>query len=402
LIRLVWKNCRERRNRTLALMALSVGVVALGWGQPYVGSWRAFTPLTWLPALGGLHLVFFGWRDPRHAQEPDFLDSRPVSLRSLLLAAGLADLLMVTAVAIVTTLVYAAFHPPQYSAYLTAPRLAAGAGCLFLVMGIPCLCVWAVRALGGSRLGGALVLVGPAGTLLLRQYTSGTIQLTGWLEVAWLALAVGIGGSLLVIGLRMRPEQRLGMSMVAMISVIGLHSMLPHPAPNRAPVKYTRSMVSSDVGYAIVQTLPMFGDPLRVWPSRIIRLSDGVEAEVDWPANGVKTFWTKRGAAFAYAGGYLYTLRLSRAGKPILHRVQIGGAADNSMYPSPGADRAIVFWRYGGQRRFRVVDVDTRHKLTAKVERAQEMWWQSNTEIGYIDVKGNRHVARVESVGAEQ
>jgi hypothetical protein len=394
MIRLMWKEFRERQKWAVGLGLLSVGIVVLGLGQTYVGTPGTFTLWTWLlcPAI----VVFLTAGRPTKRPASHFLESRPVPLYMLCFSYYLVDLILIVAVGLLTTAAYIMVHPPQYSLYLTFQRLLIGTGYLLLLMLIPWLAGAILGPLSVSRLAGLAALAPAVCILLLRQYTQGSLHLTGRMEAAWLLCSILVACILLAFARKLTIEQRSTFSLMTAATLFGLHSMISRPAVP-APPKYTWSIVSPDCRYAIVQSLP-FDQDSRLHRSRIIRLSDGKSMMAFWPscAYGQETFWTRNDTAFMITGNSLKTLPVGDTGAPRIRSVRLAGVQPEKALPSPGRDYVALCIRDSHfETSLRVLQVEPPKMLNVRLTGTKDYWWQSNTEIGYTDVYGERHIVRV-------
>lgn len=147
-------------------------------------------------------------------------------------------------------------------------------------------------------------------------------------------------------------------------------------------------------------------------PPRMIRLSDRHSALVPWsgefPLSSLH--WTMSGAAyFIVDHGHranhlsdrgLAIIQMSPGGKATTQEIALGEGEAYSYNLLPSPDSNLVAVRLGqgksGLVKIVIVDVTRGRKLPLTISGAiWEVWWQSNTEIGYHDTRNKRHVVRV-------
>ena len=405
MIRLVWKAYREGRIWALPLAAFSIGPILFGSGFTFLGHLQASTPWVWL--CGWVGFMIGGSASGGEKKKLlDFVRARPISTRKQTIASALAGFGIILAVAVAAGIAFIIFHSREYGAFVNLHRVAVGMGYMVAITAGPFLVALLAGETLASRAGGLAALAAVLVVEFFRLtalHRVGLSDAMGWPDYTWLACGAGVTIAAFALGLRAEPQRRVVQNLAAVGFVVlaaCLLHLVPDPLTGKSFGEYTWSNVSPDGRFAIVQHLNFAADPERLAPSRLVRLSDNTSWKITWPAGGWmmgETYWTRSNVGFAAHAGLLYTLRPADAGPPHLRAIPVGHGRYCYVLPSPSHRLAMVSSDAGDSRRKReFVDVETGRKVgPTLVGRFGRAWWQSDTEIGYTDKTGKRHIVRV-------
>ena len=401
MTRLLWKEVREKRVWTLLLTASVVGPLFFGKAHTFVGEFGAFASWVWLSGLVSLFLGLGTFSSELAGGTADFIFSRPVSWKRILLAKILGGLAVIVSAAVLTAIVYCFVRPEQYAAFVTVPRLAEGVGYAVWMMGSAYLVGVACSVVLPGVIGGMLVLLAISVAMGVRQaiFAACNVWIPRVVEWEWL-LSAAIAAILVVrFGLTLTAASRAGRYALVVVAVVILATPLHFLLPSDSGWPYRESFVSPDGQYAIVHWSAMT-DMLKentLGSGYIVRLSDGKKATVTLPSNIVvrPIYWSKSNAVVFRWEGAIRTVQMDDRGMLHEHSIKIGSGEPSRMYLSPDRKLALVWSSDKRRGRLEFADIETRRKLDLVITDPKRFWWQSNTEVGYVDTEGKRRIVRV-------
>jgi hypothetical protein len=411
--RLLFKELREKWIWLLPLVGSTSGLVLLHDGYVFIGDSQ--TPWLILSMLAALGLGASAYSSELAGGSADFVRSRPVSWKRMLLAKFVVGLAFLTVTAILATVVYRLNCPAQYLSSADLPHLASGFGVAMLIMGCAYVAGFICSVVLPGAFGGALLMAAIVTSYVLMQYcleqfhAKAAAYWSGYLAVIGAAVATVIISRF---GLTLPTTRRL----TRYLSVIGIFALIGAPFdyclkwdPFSPPRTSNEWNLSPDGRYA---ALEQTRDGLHVYHSYLVRISDGRKVETDWLqgsayAYGSNACWygqtlaaietrqdhADRLLAWLWMGRTDESGRLSRVRIPIPTHKDYGA----SLISSPTGRLVMVAAPTGVKEgsRLTFADLTTLHPLSAVViDGARDYWWQSDREIGYIDRTG-RHIARV-------
>lgn len=406
MIRLLWKEAREKRPWLLPLAASTAVPMAFGKGLVLAGDWDAFSSWALLSMLAALLLGASSFSSELAGRTADFAFSRPISWKKLVLAKVMVGLGLIILTTILATFTFAAFKPAAYVRFASAPDLTAGAMRVALVLGVAYL----------IGLAGSTVLPGTVGSLLVvmivwlsvifdqmlaEMFHQDLLWGSGWSFFARIAGAAA--GTILLarFGLTLPTSRRMAryLLVLCIASVVGLpldFVMNPHyePLPGRSVSAAIN--LSPDGRRAVVRVRRVF--PIR----RTARVScyflrypsfTTAKIPLDWCDLldvGSQPMWARQEALVGVAWDYLWILRMDRKGGS--HGGLIAMNEPDEVCPSPDG-RWVMAANYtdtGSNLSF--IDIQKARLLKGvKVQRAGNYWWQSDSEVGYTDAHNVRH-----------
>ena len=170
-----------------------------------------------------------------------------------------------------------------------------------------------------------------------------------------------------------------------------------------------RISVSPDGGYVVANRIvpPDTGREMRTY---IVRMADrsGVRLDAGQPHWASQRAWRWIGPRTVISSdGWLVLVARIKTDPSISMRkvltvktITLAGGApanDAALLPSPDGKLAVVASGIAGSAEWdlRFVDIDNTRPLELTVRRAQNYWWQSNTEVGYVGHRGIRRIVCV-------
>ena len=435
MIRLVWKEAREKQYWALLLIAATVIPTLLRHGFSFCGDVWAFSRWAYLCVIVAAVLGASAYSTELAARAADFLCSRPISWKRVLLAKVAVAFGIIALAAILAAIAYRVTCPAAYTKFATVSRLTEGAGFAFALMAAGYLVGAACSVVLPGTFGGILTLLALVSAmglhwLVLPLITPGGDPPALRYTASWSTSGFAMGAVLAAIlivrsGLTWSAESRAaryGLVVgIVVLCALPLDLLLPRPPTWRMfPPDYEWSSVGPDAECAIA-----------VWPSpdtgqfatksRMIRASDRIEAGIDLPyrlfvplpgsyyeMNGSLSsqgpIWTaSNAAAFPISQVQVWgvarmdgiaIVHMDTAGRTVETRIRLA-AYEPTILPSPDGRLVMVGSNPMDRKILEFVDTESCRKLGPTIEDVREYWWQSNREIGYTDSSNRRHVVRL-------
>ena len=448
--RLLWKEFRERRLWAIPLVLSVVGVVAAGMRYTFCGNvlylvrWAIPSALVALLVGMGAYSSEIAWGTP------DFLFSRSISWKRVMLAKVLFALGLIVSSAVLGAIVYRIVCPEPYVKFATLAGLARGVGIALLIMVSGYLAGAISSVLFPGYIGAILTFVSLgivlSGALALiteffdYQGLPNRIVPAWWLAALIACLVVLRFGMTLTIEARAR-RFVLVFAGFAILFMVGCF-LFPRQMLVYMPPRTQILTISPDGRYAVATERGDWRvrDGYRAAPVRLymVDLSSGAKASVSSSHDGIAVIdggqvlvyspfawehlgarevrWSPNGTVYFVSQDYttrfvrhcLITLRLDAKRKVILRRIPLQTTGGDNPVPSPDGRLAAVFqWEKDSRvGSVQVLDIDRGRSLGAVTDRVgwpvregvylgSAWWWQSNTEIGYMDKHDNRRIVRV-------
>jgi hypothetical protein len=429
MARLLWLEWRSKRVWALLLAASLLIPIFLGHGYCYsfLGQPSGVTLWHFAAFIMAVLLGTATFGSELAEGTADFVCSRPISWKKMLLAKLLVGLGIVAAGALLAVVASALLRPERYAGFVTPLNLAAGVAYAARQLGIAYLigagCAVALPGVVGGiltvlaagcgmmvyTLAIAALIHGdpPGGEMIVYLWATGAALVTVLAARSWLTLPTGarVGRYALVV---------LGAVVVGTPAVVLVRDPAVYPWQGGY---LQRSSISPDGRYAFTTVFRGHGPVRERGPYAVmLRLSDGARAEVRLPAADGDdllrlvefTHWTRSSAAFFNLGGRSVCIfRMYEDGTARLASVEVPGSLRHgSLVPSPDGKLAIVPTR----SELRVVDIEGARLLkttiaglpVADLEEANRTlpdsgayWWQSNTEVGHVDARGQRRIVQI-------
>jgi hypothetical protein len=361
-----------------------------------IGDIGAFAPWLWVPTVLAAFLGTSAYSSELSRGAADFIWSKPLSWKKILAAKIIAGITWLTVGAVLAAVAYRIIRPEMYAQFTTLPALAIGV----------------LRALEFTGIAFAAGLVcstaipGPAGGLITVLELSlcagvsqtiwnkitgsqlpGTIWMYGWpigLAVAFLVTARF--GVTLSIKPRVWRYAAIAVACGA-LSVATNAALQSVPLPFNTTVR--ESSISPDGKHAATHTLSPTAGTLH-----LVRLADGKTARV---GNGqmigfsYTAYWTKDNEFVFYQDGCIRIVKMDLKGDLEKRSIALDPGARETVgiiMLSPSGDFASVY----ADNAIYFLDIRHARKLDVVLTDVKRRWWQSDTEIGYVDSAGKCHI----------
>lgn len=393
---LLWKELHEKRLWGLLLVLCSLAVTVFAGGYSVVGSISSFTVWSWLPITLSFLLgaSSYAWELSGTA---DFIHSRAVTWKRILLAKVSTSLFLIVLSALAGVAAYRLLRPEQYAEFTTFPYLLLGVGRAVLLLGSSYLIGLTCSILWPGAFAGVLVLLGMLGGsslhLKLHHLITGSLPHTTFWTLGWL---VGMLMGFIFVarcGLTLRWENRFNRYAAAVISIVFLFSVVGTFVPEQSNpfnLDFSASSISPDGQYAISGVMS-FADAEFRETLFLVRLSDRRTALVEEslsPDLMLTPHWASPNTPYYYANGTLKVLRMEPDGRLVEKSLPVEAGEYARVIPSPDGTLAMLIRR----DKLFIADIKGARILDLVIPEAKRRWWHSNTEIAYIDPEGNRHI----------
>lgn len=402
--RLLWKELRERRLWFLALLAAVVTPMVFGQSFTFCGGMLGALAIS--PVIVALLLGAGAHSSEISSGAIQFVRSRPVSWKKALLAKVIVALGIIIAATLVSAVAFCVLRPPAYSDFVTIDRLWAGFWLAVMLqsiafaVGLVCSVV-IPGAIGGVLTGTVIVLA-----ICLQMMIYGTLSFAPnfpWSIYAWMSGTLTACILTMRFGLTLPSAQRLKRYGVVVLifaaAGIALDIVLPTVRFDTRFGGYYLISISPDGRYSIGK-INGFGILERAESTYVMtELENHKKYYVSLPSGLSENHWrwTRDHSAFVWAGSKVWSVSL-RKNRAVVQSATVkpeNGNYEGEVMPSPDGSRAIFVRRYYGD----LVPTDVfdlrRMQTVSETFYPQDYWWQSNTEVGYTDRKGKRHIVRV-------
>lgn len=401
--RLLWKELRERRLMLLVLVASTSGLIAFGNYHVMLNS--VDSAWIFLSVFAALCLGAGTYSSELAGGAADFARSRPISWKSMLAAKLLVGLGFVLVATLLMALTFRMVCPAQYLRFANPIDLAPSLAQAFGMMGTAYLLGFVCSIALPSTMGGVAVvfLVWFSCLLEIMYYQlHELVIISGWsLSLRF----VGAGVATVLIsrfGLTLPTGWRTArLSVIVLVfAIVGIP--LNFTVPDSSFSKRSRDMsvsLSPTGKYAAVTSR----ETARAAQPRtyLVRIADGRRAALGLANDDIlasSVYWYKNTVATSN-GGVFRVGRMDSSGRlrAITIRAEGSGSAATPIRQTP-AGRYIMrapLYANGARTPVTVVDLDKMRELRVSLgPDINDYWWQSDTEIGYLDRTGF-HIARV-------
>lgn len=418
--RLLWKELREKWLWLLLLVASTSGLILCHDAYFFLGkSWSGWGLLSVLAALG---LGTSAYSTELAGGAADFIRSRPVSWKKMLLAKVILGFAFLIFTALLATLVFRVTCPPQYLRFADLSHLLTGFGIAMAFLGCAYIAGFVCSVVLPGPLGGMLLVAAIPTSYFLWQYC--LQQAHAQPRAYWSGYLIVIGAlvaSVLIsrFGLTLPTARKVTryLSVIAVFVLIGLPLDYCVKSDPLFSGTYTYWNISEDGKYAALeQQHHGLNNRDYVRHSYFVRLSDGTKAPTVWPDDSLApSYWHRGTLAVVYGKdgvqgaesdrvenhNTLWMGRMDASGRlhHIMYPLNRYGEFNFAIVPSPSGRLIMVAaamdkdWN----QRLTFAVMDSMRPIGGVVEGAvRDYWWQSETEVGYTDRKGKRHFLRVE------
>ena len=415
--RLIWRELRERSGWAVVLALSCVGVTLVLRRFTFVGGFSAATAWLWLP-IATAFLFGLGAFSSEQAGSADFLYSRPVSWKKMLLAKVAAALVVIVGSVVLSAVVYRLIRPEQYAQFTTVPHLARGAAYTAALLMVAYLFGLAYSPPLPGVFGGIVTFIALMVALGLETSVYQALSNRGAADAAmvsvrwlcgWIAGSAAATVVLARFGMTLpTPARVLRYAVVVLVVVVpatGLMSVIPR---NRTRIDFgmesrlSQTSFSPDGRYALVERTRLL-DLLQTPASPatdvfLLRISDQKSAKLSYEGPlivGLRAAWARSDAVVYRDPHGIRIARMEPNGSIVEKTVQVFPGSRGFFLPSADRRYALVLYQKGEIEKAAVVDVERAVRVGPILEDVKKRWWQSNTEVGYIDAAGKRHIVSV-------
>lgn len=395
---LLWKEYREKRVWLLLLLASTVGVVLRGYGYTYAGG--NATPWATISTLIALLLGAATFSSEIAGRNANFLFSRPVSWKKLLLSKVIIGIGLLLLTAVITAIVYRLICPEPYKHLATPYSLGKGVLYAMMFMGFGYFFGLVCSAVLPGAFGGLLVAF--AGCIALSVCEGALYSPSAYYHVKseWSPWAWAIGALIAMIlisrfGLTLTNGARIWRFVLTILVTVLCFLPLDFLAEKDPADMLARLFKPS---YGSVSIGPSGKYLLADIRHRqyLIRLSDSKRGISR--VNPENALWASLDTAYSLNGSEIKIAWMRPNGKVEYNRIPLGQLAQAAI-PSPSGRFTIVRQlsnKSGGDSQpspgLMAVDI-LNPSIVLDIEKGiRDFWWQSATEVGYVDDQGNRHI----------
>ncbi len=398
--RLIWKELRERRLLLLALVASTSGLLVFGNYHVMLNDIDSAWIL--LSIFAALCLGAGTYSSELAGGTADFVRSRPISWKRMLAAKLTVGLGFVLVATVLMALVFRIVCPAQYMRFANPVDLAPSMALAFFIMGAAYLLGFVCSVVLPSMMGGVAIVVLVLFSCLLEGMWYQAFDYHPQAIWSFYLRFVGTAVAAVLIsrfGLTLPTGWRMAhfCAIVLVFTIVGvpMDFTVPDPLSHR----------SQDIGWSLSPTgdYAVFTRQGTVDPAGksqirtyFLRVADGRKAELDGVNSLISesgVYWYKDIVAASDYGGLIRVGRMGSSGR--LRQVSIRAHWDQGSMPpirqSP-AGRYLVLAQLGSKAApapATIVDLDKMRGLHLTLgPDVLEYWWQSDTEIGYMDRTG--------------
>jgi len=440
--RLLWKELREKLIWALLLIAAAPGVIVFGDGYTFCGD--EFGGWITISAIAAFLLGGSAYSSELAGGRADFLFSRRISWEKVLLAKFLVGLAVVLVTAIVGALAYRLVCPAPLLPFATPFRLAEGVAYATIWMGI-CyvagfLCSTALPGVFGSVLvyfailtayGVPIAILGPS---MHSTDAQGFGALGGWALGAIVATVVTARFGLTLNTTARAARYALTVAVIGIVVgsgafwALGKTTFFDHQSDRPSFIS-----LSPNGRYAVVQYPARSGATTSYDEIHLVKRSDDSRVLLaDRPQSRTQVpydygqitqcYWvdnTNIAMVIDRGGGEVRFIHIRNADRPLEPgsvSINEAGVRERSLLvPSPNRKLAVVVSDHSGVETWRIAMRDiwqrtgganvngnlaffnalTGRGIGKPVRGVRNFWWQSDTEVGYVDNGENRHIVRV-------
>ena len=426
MIRLLWKELREKRIWALILAISAIGPIIFGQSYTYLGEFANISGWSWFSILAAALLGTNTYSSEIAKGAVDFLYSRPISWKKILFSKVIAGLVIIIITSLLTAITYKLFVPEQYAKFATMPRLGVGIGQAFLILGYAYMVGIVCSVVLPGILGGVLTFFGLIALFSIEMAVLESYPLDyvyEWVMIGWAFGALIATIMIARFGITLRIPARIVRYLTVVILIVvcttTIGFVFERPI-NRIlnPMDSNWESISPDGKYALVTATAPYKNRKRYHGTWMVRLSDGKRTIISSTIVGNYALWCKPGMFVAGYEHRIYKIQMDAQGKIHTRKLKLD-IGSPILLPSPDCKLMLLASAYRGKHsstpppappkalrtraldranvKLEFVEVDQLRKLPLTIIGARRYWWQSNTKVGYIDLNGNRHIVNVPS-----
>lgn len=393
--RLLWKEFREKWIWLVALVAFAI--VPILCGDRYFFIEGEFTNWTSLSLLVALVFGASAYSSELVGGTADFIRSRPASWLKLLAAKLIVAVGFIVVTMILAAGVYRIVCPEQYirfaGLYLAIRVLVAT-----IFVGLSYICGFLFSAVLPSLFGGLFLMLMVLISCALEFGLYEELKLTPLSQWSVPGRFIGAAVATLLIarfGLTLPTNRRI----IPFVMVVGLFALIGAPLNfiiKSAPITHLYNM--SDNGRYAAMEEQVGGEQRPIY--YLVRVADGKKRRVSFPARTINwispnTVWFDGNMAAVMNGDCLWMGRMDSSGR--LHQVNMPLGSNSGQLPVLASPPSGKFVSVNDPKTGRLTLADLEHLRPLKVTLSgvKDYWWQSDTEVCYIDKQGVRHIIQV-------
>lgn len=420
---LMWKEFREKRLWIVPLVISTAGVVLMGWGYTFCGNMYTYTPLIGVSALVALLMGAGTYSRELSGDTADFLYSRPVSWKRIMLAKLAVGLGIILAAAVVAAVVYRVTVPEPYLRFATVEALLRGVGIAMLVMVVPYLVASLTSVVLPGMIGGILMLIAVFTVVGIEMFlvnvgnfgrdqsnVVSVVDVPFMALISWPVALVAAGLLTARFGLTLSTGARALRYVLITLGIVAVLTPVDFMLKDKINEWLYRPQVDS---FAISPTgrfvlAEMTSDPRYGGSLYLVRLSDGKRERLDSYQYGLGYWYGDRRYALMSNGSgedvRHYRMEIAwmdRDGELERRNVELGSAWYMYLIPSYSGRYAAVDIRNRDREQWHMVkfvDVE-KGELMDTPDIGTSNWrryWVSDREFIYFDEKGVRHTVSME------
>lgn len=411
--RLLWKELREKWIWLAALVASTSGLVLFGDGYMFIG--HSQTGWTALSMLVALCLGASAYSGELAGGAADFVRSRPVSWKKLLLAKLIVGVGFVLVAVITAALVFRLVCPVEYLRFADPLHLMERALGIVVVMGLTYLCGVLVSVALPGVIGSLFVMVIVYMAAALEVSLSDQLGVKP--AVLWSVYFMFVGAAVAVVLIsRFGTTLPASVRLTRYLSIVGIFMLIGLPLDRYLefdPFSLPRTVRSWNLSpngkfAALDRTQYRLGDTKGSYRSYLVRIFDGRKARTYRPKDSlasISSCWAD--GTFAVTSDLqeghptiLWMGRMDTSGRLRHFSVPFQHSESSSVFltPSPGGKYIMLMtWiNSNNDQRVTFVDVPNLRMLRQTIEGndMEERWWQSDTLVGY-NTRGARQFVSV-------
>ncbi|MDO8586028.1 MAG: hypothetical protein Q7T82_03215 [Armatimonadota bacterium] len=404
--RLLWKEFREKWLWFPALTLSLVGPTAFGKSLMFFGD----EPSPWFAASMGVALLLGAASHSREiaGEAASFLRSRPISWKKATLAKIPISLVTIVTASFIAAVVFRLRCPSDYVALVTAGQLWRGACFTVLTLGCTYLAGFVCSIALPGVLGGVLTFLAVAipaalqGMIYEASFKNTTVA---WSAYAWVLGAVIACLAIVRFGLTLPLKQRIKRFAAVLAAIVAIGVVLDFASPHKPNLVilpgFAALSLSPDGNYALAEVTGVRFFQPRMIEHVIVSTTTGERGRFRLPPDyyAEDPRWTSNSVLYAVRQNRLWVARLAD-GKVIVRSLKLGGHS-KEYYVQGGdlvspAGRFLALYRNFPSHSWQIEIFDMEGvRQVGRYYEAYVPWWQSNTEIGYVDAKGERHIVNV-------
>lgn len=416
---LLWKELREKRLWLVPLVISTAGLVLLGYGYTFCGDMYSYTPLMGVSVLLALLMGTGTYSRESSGNTADFLYSRPVSWKKILLAKLVVGVGIILTAAVVAAIVYRVTVPGPYVQFATAGALLRGVGIAVLVMAVPYLLASFTSMVLPGMIGAILMLVIVSTTIGVEMFLLNTdytrqhfcindtgnhapfVVILSWpVALVVAGLIVARFGFTLSTGARVLRYSLVALGIAVMLTPVDymLKDRLYSWLFTRQEISFHISQTGSYAVALVSENLQVKHLPvmMRLKDRKRVDLPDVELAFGSWYGDKHYSIMEKRSGQNMPAQR-MEIVWMNQKGNLVTKTVNLGKGWYVGIHPSPSGRYVvagvILDKNYHGLRSLKFVDVDRGRLMDIPeiVTTPKRLSWKSDREFVYYDNKGVRH-----------